>query len=50
MLPEMPLEMREALGLGINLFAGEAEGRFDGLLQDADRGEPSTTSPRELEA
>jgi len=39
MLPETPPEMREALGLGITLFAGEAEGRLDGLLRDADRGE-----------
>lgn len=26
MLPEIPPEMREALGLGVTLFAGEAEG------------------------
>jgi radical SAM superfamily enzyme YgiQ (UPF0313 family) len=39
MLPEMPPELREAMDLGITLFAGEAEGRLDDLLQAADRGE-----------
>lgn len=39
MLPEIPPERREALGLGVTLFAGEAECRLAGLLQDADRGE-----------
>ena len=32
MLPETPPELKEALALGITLFAGEAEGRFDELL------------------
>jgi radical SAM superfamily enzyme YgiQ (UPF0313 family) len=32
MLPEMPPEMKEALALGITLFAGEAERRLDQLL------------------
>jgi radical SAM superfamily enzyme YgiQ (UPF0313 family) len=39
MLPEIPPELREAMDLGIALFAGEAEGRLEGLLRDADRGE-----------
>ena len=38
MLPEMPADMREALDLGISLFAGEAEGRVAGLLRDIDAG------------
>ena len=32
MLPETTPELKEALALGITLFAGEAEGRFDELL------------------
>jgi hypothetical protein len=39
MLPEIPPELREAMDLGITLFAGEAEGKLEGLLQAADRGE-----------
>jgi pyruvate-formate lyase-activating enzyme len=39
MLPELPEDLREAMDLGISLFAGEAEGRFEALLQDALRGE-----------
>jgi radical SAM superfamily enzyme YgiQ (UPF0313 family) len=39
MLPELPPELREAMDLGITLFAGEAEGRLDELLRAADRGE-----------
>ena len=35
MLPEMPPELEEAQALGISLFAGEAEGRFDRVLRDA---------------
>jgi radical SAM superfamily enzyme YgiQ (UPF0313 family) len=35
MLPEMPPELKQALDLGISLFAGEAEGRFDVVLRDA---------------
>ena len=38
MLEEMPVELHEALGLGISLFAGELEGRLDDLLRDAARG------------
>jgi len=39
MLPELPDDLKEALDLGISLFAGEAEGRMAQLLQDIDRGE-----------
>lgn len=35
MLPELPADLREAQALGICLFAGEAEGRMDELLQAA---------------
>ena len=38
MLPEPPPDIREAMDLGIAIFAGEAEGRLDPVLQDADRG------------
>ena len=42
MLPDTTPELKEALALGITLFAGEAEGRFDELLRaaDEDRLEP----------
>ena len=39
MLPEVPQELREAMDLGVTLFAGEAEGRFDELLRAAYRDE-----------
>jgi radical SAM superfamily enzyme YgiQ (UPF0313 family) len=39
MLPELPPDLKEALDLGITLYAGEAEGRMATLLQDIDRGE-----------
>ena len=39
MLPEVPPELREAMDLGITLFAGEAEGRLDDLLRAAYRNE-----------
>jgi radical SAM superfamily enzyme YgiQ (UPF0313 family) len=39
MLPEITPELREAMDLGITLFAGEAEGRLDELLRAADRRE-----------
>jgi hypothetical protein len=39
MLPDLPPDLKEALDLGITLFAGEAEGRMAPLLQDIDRGE-----------
>ena len=35
MLPELPPDLREAMDLGITLFAGEAEGRFDAFLRAA---------------
>jgi len=35
MLPTMQPDMQTALDLGVTLFAGEAEGRLDALLQDA---------------
>ena len=34
MLPELTPELKEAQDLGISLFAGEAEGRFDVVLRD----------------
>jgi radical SAM superfamily enzyme YgiQ (UPF0313 family) len=34
MLKERPPELQEALDLGISLFAGELEGRLEGLLHD----------------
>jgi len=39
MLPDIPLELREAMDLGIALFAGEVEGRLEMLLQAAHRDE-----------
>ena len=39
MLPEMPLELRDAQAMGISFFAGEAEcGRLDRVLHDANAG------------
>ena len=38
MLPELPADLKEALALGIVLFAGEAEGRMAGLVRDIDAG------------
>lgn len=35
MLPEIPPDLREAMDLGITLFAGEVEGRFHDFLQAA---------------
>ena len=35
MLPESPDSLKEALDLGVSLFAGEAEGRFTDVLRDA---------------
>lgn len=39
MLPEMPEDLKQALDLGITLFAGEAEGRLGGLFADAYHGQ-----------
>src|SRR5258708_6057483 len=38
MLPELPPELQDAMNLGISLFAGEAEGRFEEVLIDAWQG------------
>ncbi len=38
MLPEKPNDLQEALHMGCTLFAGETEGRIDGILQDAAAG------------
>jgi hypothetical protein len=35
MLPELTPDLKEAMDLGISLFAGEAEGRLEALLKDA---------------
>jgi radical SAM superfamily enzyme YgiQ (UPF0313 family) len=35
MLQELPIELKDAMDLGISLFAGEAEGRFEEVLVDA---------------
>jgi hypothetical protein len=35
MLPELPPDLEAAKGLGVTLFAGEAEGRLAGLFADA---------------
>ena len=39
MLPEKPADLVAAMDAGISLFAGELEGRMDGLLRDAMRNE-----------
>jgi pyruvate-formate lyase-activating enzyme len=39
MLPELPPDLKEALDLGITLYAGEAEGRMANLVRDIDNGE-----------
>ena len=38
MLPDIQPELQEAMDLGISLFAGEAEGRFESVLRDACNG------------
>jgi len=38
MLSHTPPEIQQAMDLGISIFAGEAEGRLDEVLQDAYRG------------
>ena len=35
MLDDLPRDLQEAINLGVTLFAGEAEGHIDTLLQDA---------------
>jgi radical SAM superfamily enzyme YgiQ (UPF0313 family) len=39
MLPEVPVEIKEAQALGISIFAGEAEEHMDTVVHDAARGE-----------
>jgi radical SAM superfamily enzyme YgiQ (UPF0313 family) len=39
MLPEVPQELKDAMDLGITLYAGEAEGRLDEILQAAYKNE-----------
>ena len=34
MLPEIPADLNAAMEMGITLFAGESEGRLDGVLRD----------------
>ena len=38
MFPELMPDLKEALDMGITLFAGEAEGRMDSVLKDAAEG------------
>ena len=38
MIPELPAELKEALALGITLFAGEAEGRLEEIFRAAYQG------------
>ena len=38
MLPKVPPELEQAMAMGVSLFAGEAEGRFEGVLRDAWQG------------
>ena len=49
MLPETPDSLKDALDLGISLFAGEAEGRFADVLRDAAAGclKPIYNYPRQ---
>jgi radical SAM superfamily enzyme YgiQ (UPF0313 family) len=39
MLPGLQPDLQTAIDMGISLFAGEAEGRLDGILRDAAAGE-----------
>jgi len=39
MLPDLPPDLKEAVDLGITLYAGEAEGRMAELLRDVDSGQ-----------
>jgi hypothetical protein len=38
MLPKLPEDLKEALDMGVTLFAGEAEGRLERVLSDAYHG------------
>ncbi len=35
MLPEIPIDIKEAMDMGVTIYAGEAEGRLDEVLKDA---------------
>jgi pyruvate-formate lyase-activating enzyme len=35
MLPELPSDIKDAMAMGISIFAGEAEGRLERVLKDA---------------
>ena len=50
MLDEMPADLRAAMADGISLFAGELEGRLDGLLRDAHVGTLRQLYPLTAEA
>jgi len=39
MLPDLPPDLQEALDMGVSLFAGEGEGRFEQLLQESFHGQ-----------
>jgi pyruvate-formate lyase-activating enzyme len=39
MLPELPPDLKEALDLGVTLYAGEGDGRMTELLRDIDSGQ-----------
>jgi pyruvate-formate lyase-activating enzyme len=43
MLPELPPDLKEALDLGVTLYAGEGEGRMAELLRDVDGGQLKPT-------
>src|SRR5262245_45932220 len=38
MLPELQADLKSALAIGVSLFAGEVEGRMDGILRDTAAG------------
>ena len=42
MLPKLPGDLKTALDMGVILFAGEGEGRIDGLLRDIDADHPKS--------
>ncbi len=35
MLPEIPIDIKEAMDMGVTIYAGEAEGRLEQVLKDA---------------
>jgi hypothetical protein len=46
MLPELPSDLKEALDLGVILYAGEAEGRMAELLRHIEAGETDLQFPQ----